>query len=83
MQLVKEQISASGLDIVSPRDDQARGSQVCLRHENAREIMPALIGLGVVGDFRAPDILRFGLAPLYNRYVDVWDAVEVLKRVLF
>jgi kynureninase len=44
--------------------------------------MRALIDRGVIGDFRNPDLMRFGLAPLYNRYVDVWDAVEVLRDVL-
>lgn len=38
--------------------------------------------MGVVGDFRAPDILRFGFAPLYTRYVDIWDAVQALKKVM-
>jgi kynureninase len=44
--------------------------------------MQALIACGVIGDFRAPDLLRFGLAPLYLRFVDLWDAVETLRQVL-
>ena len=44
--------------------------------------MQALIERGVIGDFRAPNVLRFGLAPLYLRYVDVWDAVAVLRDVM-
>jgi kynureninase len=44
--------------------------------------MQALIARGVIGDFRAPDILRFGLTPLYTRFVDVWDAVDRLEQVL-
>jgi kynureninase len=44
--------------------------------------MQALIARGVVGDFRAPDVLRFGFAPLYNGYADAWDAVEALREVL-
>ncbi len=59
-----------------------RGSQVGLVHEHGYPIMQALIARGVVGDFRAPDLLRFGFAPLYNRYVEVWDAIEALKQVL-
>ena len=44
--------------------------------------MQALISRGVIGDFRAPDLLRFGFAPLYLRYVDIWDAVQVLREVM-
>ncbi len=71
-----------GLELACPRDGAARGSQVSLRHPEGYAIVQALIARGVIGDFRAPDILRFGLAPLYLGYVDVWDAVEHLAEVL-
>jgi kynureninase len=55
---------------------------VSLRHLEGYPIMQALIARGVIGDFRAPDLLRFGFAPLYVRFVDVWDAVEALEAVM-
>jgi kynureninase len=73
----------AGLRLVTPRDAQRRGSQVCLAHDDgAYPMVQALIARNVVGDFRAPDILRFGFTPLYTRFVDVWDAVEQLRQVL-
>jgi kynureninase len=53
-----------------------------LTHAHGYAVMQALIARGVVGDFRAPDVLRFGFAPLYNGYAEVWDAVEALREVL-
>jgi kynureninase len=82
IRLVEQECDGLGLTLVSPRDASRRGSQVCLRHEEAYPIMQALIARGVIGDFRAPDILRFGFAPLYVRFVDVWDAVAALKEIL-
>ena len=73
---------ADGFDIVCPRDATQRGSQVALRHPEAYAIMRALIDRGVIGDFRAPDVLRFGLTPLYLRYADVDRAVAVLAEVM-
>lgn len=70
------------LVLASPREGAQRGSQVSFRHERGYEIIQALIAEGVVGDFRAPDLCRFGFAPLYLRYVDVFDAVEVVARVV-
>jgi kynureninase len=64
------------------RDSASRGSQVALTHEAGYAIMQALIARGVIGDFRAPEVLRFGFTPLYLRYVDVWDAVDILADVM-
>lgn len=71
-----------GFAVACPRDGAGRGSQVALCHPHAYPIVRALIDRGVVGDFRAPDVLRFGLAPLYLRYVDVWDAVDRLAAIM-
>ncbi|WP_029007792.1 kynureninase [Azospirillum halopraeferens] len=80
--LVAERCAGLGLLTYGPSDPEACGSQVSLRHPEAYAVMQALIARGVVGDVRAPDILRFGFAPLYVRHVDVWDAVEALRDVL-
>lgn len=82
IRLVEERCAGLGLTLASPRDAVRRGSQVALRHPDGYRVMRALIDRGVIGDFRAPDIVRLGLAPLYLRHVDVWDAVETLRDVL-
>ncbi len=79
---VEQKCNDYGFAIVSPRSADQRGSQVSLSHENGYAIMQALIERGVIGDFRAPEILRFGLTPLYLRYVDVWDAVDALSNIM-
>ncbi|MCW4115226.1 kynureninase [Aurantimonas sp. MSK8Z-1] len=71
-----------GVSLVSPRDADRRGSQVSFAHPNAYAVMQALIARRVVGDFRAPDILRFGFTPLYTRYTDAFDAAAVMHEVL-
>jgi kynureninase len=77
------QQSCPQLALVSPPEDARRGSQVCFAHpEIAYPVVQALIARGVIGDFRAPDILRFGFTPLYLRFVDAWDAAEQLLQVL-
>ena len=82
IELVDVRCGDIGLALRTPRDPALRGSQVSYsREEGAYAMMQALISRGVIGDFRAPDVLRFGFAPLYTRYVDVWDAVEHLRRV--
>ena len=81
MRLVEQELGDE-FGIVTPREPRQRGSQVCLRHAQAWPLAQALIAQGVIGDFRAPDILRFGFAPLYGRYAELWDAVAVLKRLV-
>ncbi|MCG5215339.1 kynureninase [Streptosporangium sp. KLBMP 9127] len=70
------------LRLATPRDPARRGSQVSFHHADGYPVMRALIDRGVHGDFRAPDILRFGFAPLYLRHVDVFDAAATLTDVL-
>jgi kynureninase len=81
--LVDARCAGLGVSVATPRDAGRRGSQVSLASGNdAHAVMQALIARGVIGDFRAPDILRFGLTPLYTRFVDAWDAVDRLAEVL-
>jgi kynureninase len=79
---VEERCAGLGIALASPREAEQRGSQVSFRHPDGYAIMQALIAEGVIGDFRSPDLLRFGFTPLYLRHVDVLDAVEALARVL-
>ncbi len=80
--LVDTELDGLGIEIITPRDPDRRGSHVALRHKEGYGIVRALFDRGVAGDFRAPDVLRFGLAPLYVRHTDVWDTVQALKDVL-
>ena len=82
---VEDSCADYGLSLVTPRQAGQRGNQVSFAMENgdqAHAVVQALIARGVVGDFRAPDILRFGFAPLYLRLVDAWDAAEHVAEVL-
>jgi kynureninase len=80
--LVERDCAGHGLRLASPRDHRRRGSQVSFHHEHGYPIMQALIAGGVIGDYRKPDLLRFGLAPIFLRYVDVWDAVARLRSIM-
>jgi kynureninase len=70
------------LACISPREPERRGSHISFRHPNAFELCQALIADGVIGDFRAPDVVRFGLTPLYLGFEDVWRAVERMRAIL-
>ena len=83
MRLVEERCAGRGFTIVTPREPGQRGSQVSLAYpDDGYAIMQAVIARGVIGDFRPPDILRFGFTPLYTRFVDAWDAVDRLQQVM-
>jgi kynureninase len=82
MQRVDERCTDNGFRVLTPREANYRGSQVSLAHTHGSEIIEAMGNRGVVADFRPPDLLRFGFAPLYTRYADVWDAVEILHEIV-
>jgi kynureninase len=71
-----------GCGLASPRDPARRGSHVCLRYPQAWRISQALIEAGVIGDYRAPDRLRLGPAPISTRFTDVWEAMHAIRRII-
>jgi kynureninase len=73
---------AFGFDLITPRDPNERGSHIALTHPEGYRIMQALIARGVIGDFRAPDVLRFAITPLYQRFEDIWRAAEILAEIM-
>jgi len=80
--LVNRHCDGLGLVLASPREGAKRGSHVSYRHPESDPVMQALIAAGVIGDCRPPDLLRFGFAPLYLRYADVWQAVMRMAEIL-
>jgi len=70
------------LECITARSQEQRGSHISFRHKHAFEICQALIDADVIGDFRAPDVIRFGLTPLYLGFEDLWQAVDRLARIL-
>lgn len=80
--LVEQRLAAHGVKVAGPRDMAARGSHVSIHHPQGYAVMQALIAANVVGDFRAPDMMRFGFTPLYTSFAEVWDAVDILARIL-
>ena len=74
--------TAAGLECVTPSNPRERGSHISFRHPQAYEIVQALIARGVIGDFRDPDIMRFGLTPLMLSHADIWRAGEMLREIV-
>ena len=82
IRLADAMLQRFGFEVASPREAARRGAQVSLRHPDGYGVVRALIDDGVIGDFRDPDVCRFGFPPLYTRYVDVWDAAEAMVAVM-
>jgi kynureninase len=80
--LVESHCAHYGLTLAGPRQMEQRGSHVSFSCPEGYAVMQALIAHKVIGDFRAPDLIRFGFAPLYNSFTDVYDAVSILSLVL-
>lgn len=81
-ELFTGEIADLGLGLATPTDPARRGTQVSLRHPEAYAVMQALIARGVIGDFREPDIMRFGLTPLNLSFADVWAAARILRETI-
>jgi kynureninase len=79
VELCDEWLAPLGFSVGTPRDPARRGSHVALRHEQAWPITQALIEAGVTPDFRGPDSIRLGVAPLYTSFAEVWDALDRLR----
>jgi kynureninase len=82
VELAEASCAPFGVALASPREAASRASQVALRSPDAYPVMQALIAEGVIGDFRAPDILRFGFTPLYTRYADACQAARTLHSIM-
>jgi kynureninase len=80
--LMEQQLAGHGFRLVSLDEPQHRGSQISYAHSHGWPIMQALIARGVIGDFRAPDVMRFGFTPLYLGFAELWDAVAILREIM-
>jgi len=82
IELVEQRCAGYDLTLVTPRDHAKRGSHVSFEHPEGYAVIQALIARGVIGDYREPRIMRFGFTPLYTRFSEVWDAVQILGEIL-
>jgi kynureninase len=80
--LVEQECAGNGLKLATPRNSAERGSHVIFAHPEGYAVVQALKARGVIGDFRAPNFIRLGIAPLYLSYVELWDAVQRFKTVM-
>ena len=82
IQLMKQECTEFGFTLFSPKNSEQRGSQISFLHENAYSIIQALISHGIIGDYREPNVMRFGISPLYMRFEDVWNAITCLREIM-
>jgi kynureninase len=81
-ELMATRLPGAGFRLITPAEASARGSHISYAHPEGYRIMQALIARGVIGDFREPDVIRFGLTPLYLRFEDVWRAIDILSDIM-
>lgn len=82
IELVEARCAAHPVTLITPRAHEQRGSHVSFEYPQGYAVVRALIAQNIIGDYREPHIMRFGFTPLYTRFVDVWDAVDCLARIL-
>lgn len=82
MALVEQECAEFGFELITPKSHQYRGSHVSFKHPQGYQIIQALIARGIIGDYREPEVLRFGVTPLYLSHADIWNAVQALKQVM-
>lgn len=82
IRLVEQRCAAHDLQLITPREHARRGSHVSFEHPQGYAVIQALIARGVIGDYREPRIMRFGFTPLYTRFSEVFDAVQILGEIL-
>ena len=80
--LIQQECGEFDFELFSPKNADQRGSQVSFKHDDAYPIMQSLIAHGIIGDYREPNILRFGISPLYMRFEDIWEAIMCLKNIM-
>ena len=80
--LMDQELRGHGFEFASVEGPGGRGSQISYGHKHGWPIMQALIARGVIGDFRAPDIMRFGFTPMYLGFAELWDAVAILREIM-
>ena len=80
--LVAQECAGFDFNLASPRDAGQRGSHVIFSHPQGYAVVQALKARGVVGDFRTPDLVRLGIAPIYLSYIELWNAADAIKQVL-
>lgn len=79
--LIEQECAEFNLELITPREHKYRGSHVSFRHPEGYAAIQALIARNVIGDYREPEVLRFGITPLYLGFEDIWNAVQHIKAV--
>ena len=80
--LMEQECAGFGFQLASPKEASQRAGHVAYRHTEGHGIYQAIKKEGVISDFRTPDILRFGITPMYLRYRDIYEVVRIMRGVM-